>query len=400
MNIAYFECFSGISGDMIIGALIDLGLDPAFLTDELAKLNLTGYRLSSKRVKRCGISGTKFDVTLDAAAPGENAHHRKLNDIAAIINQSNLNENAKKQSLSIFQQLARAEAKAHGVKPGDVHFHEVGAVDSIVDVVGSVIGLQKLGFDKILFSPIAAGSGYVECAHGRLPVPVPATAELLNGCMLSQTSVKSELATPTGAAIITTLGEQVETTPAFRLSGIGYGAGNRDNPELPNLLRILSGVKDEPANGAGVNADEMWVVEANIDDMPGELLGNVIDKLMDAGAVDAYLTPIQMKKSRPAVLAAAIAADNRLPEVEAVFFDQTTTFGVRKYKVCRKKLDRETVEVETSYGNARVKIGKLGGKVKSVVPEYEDCKKLAKQNGAPLKDVYNSVVAASTGIAK
>ncbi|MGR3320023.1 MAG: nickel pincer cofactor biosynthesis protein LarC, partial [Candidatus Anammoxibacter sp.] len=347
MKIAFFECFSGISGDMILGALTDLGLDLNFLIHELNKLDLSGYKLSSSKVNRCGISGTKFDVTCNSAKnnhdSSHSSNHKGLHDICKIINDSSLSDDVKNSSLSVFRRIADAEAKVHGIEPEDVHFHEVGAIDSIIDIVGSVIGFRKLEFDAIFFSPVATGSGCVECEHGTLPVPAPATAELLNGYALFSTNIKRELTTPTGAAILTTLGKQTESFPGFRFTNIGYGAGANDNPGLPNLLRVFIGEKESDIsyNTTGQSTDEVWMVETNIDDMPGEMFGYLIDKLLDAGAVDAYMTAIQMKKSRPSVLVSAIVPEKSLPDIESIFFDESTTFGIRKYKVQRSKLIRE-----------------------------------------------------------
>ena len=393
MNIAYFECFSGISGDMILGSLLDLGLDLDFLTDELNKINLSGYHLSSKEVKRCGIRGTKFDVIVDAEN-NKNIKHRNLHDICGIINGSSLDEHIKKTSVSIFQRLAKAEANVHGVGEEEVHFHEVGSIDSIVDIVGTVIGFHKLGFKSILFSQIVTGTGYINCEHGALPIPAPATAELLRGYTLSGTDIKKELTTPTGASIITTTGKQTDTFPEFRIKNIGYGAGANDNPLLPNLLRVFVGETELSIDHSETNylKDEVWIVETNIDDMTGEFFGHIIDKLLNAGAVDAYMTSIQMKKARPSVLISAIVSEKRLADVESVFFDHTTTFGVRKYKVFRDKLNREVVNINTIYGNVKVKIGTSNKNIKNIAPEYDDCKRIADLKGLPLKRVYNEVI--------
>lgn len=398
MNIAYFECFSGISGDMILGSLLDLGLDLDFLIHELNKIDLSAYHLSSKEVRRCGISGTKFDVTVDAKN-NKNINHRNLSDICRIIDGSSLSKHIKKSSVSIFQRLARAEANVHGIGEEEVHFHEVGSIDSIVDIVGAVIGFHKLGFESILFSQIATGTGYVKCEHGTLPIPAPATAELLRGYTLSSTDIKKELTTPTGAAIITTLGKQTDTFPEFQMKNIGYGAGTNDNPLLPNLLRVFVGETelDIDHNETYKLKDEVWMVETNIDDMTGEFFGHIIDKLLDAGALDAYMTAIQMKKARPSMLVSAIVPEKRLTDVESVFFDHTTTFGIRKYKVYRNKLTREIVDIKTIFGNVKVKIGRFNKNIKNIAPEYDDCKRIADLKGLPLKRVYNEVIKSALG---
>ncbi len=393
MNIAFFECFSGVSGDMIIGSLVDAGLDLDYISSELKKLELPDFHLFPKKTNRCGICGTKLEITFKANQSYQH-HHRNFDDICNIIKKSALKEQIQERCVAVFERLAHAEAKVHNADIKDVHFHEVGAVDSIIDIVGAVIGFDKLGFDKIFFSPIATGSGYVDCEHGRLPVPAPATAELLKGYVLSATNIESELTTPTGAAILTTLGEQLKCAPDFKLTNVGYGAGTRDNPELPNLLRILIGEAKSVVIESEDSADKdvMWLVETNIDDMSGEVFGYVLDKLFDAGAADAYMTPVQMKKSRPAVLISALVPENRVSNIESVLFEQSTTFGIRKHKVLRNKLIRETVMIETLYGNISVKIGRFEGVIKSVTPEFEDCRKIADEKGVALKLVYNAAI--------
>ena len=393
MKTAFFECFSGVSGDMILGALVDLGIEINDLIYELEKLNLTGYTLVAGKVYRCGISGTKIDVRIDTKSK-QNSTHRNLEDISNIIKKSCLNDDIKSESISIFHRLAKAEAKVHNSEINEVHFHEVGAIDSIIDIVGSVIGLKKLEFDTILFSPIATGSGYTRCEHGTLPVPAPATAELLVGVNMFTTDIKRELTTPTGAAILTTLGKQVDYLPDFYVTKIGYGAGSYDNPGLPNLLRVFVGNAKAKTTSDEVNRsrNEVWVVETNIDDMHGELFGYIIEKLFEAGAVDAYMTPIQMKKNRPSMLISAITYEDKLPAIESVFFNQSTTLGVRRHKVFRKILDRKTVNIETIVGNIRIKIGSFNGKIKNIAPEYEDCKRIADEKGVSLKFVYNETM--------
>jgi uncharacterized protein (TIGR00299 family) protein len=262
----------------------------------------------------------------------------------------------------------------------------VGAIDAIVDIVGAVIAIKYLGIEKIYFSPIPTGYGYTTCEHGTFPVPAPATAELLKRQLLKSVDIAKELTTPTGAAIITTLGEGLRTTPEMRILQIGYGAGNNDNPTVPNLLRVLIG-----ETIPNIAPDEMWIVETNIDNMSGEILGYVMEKLFEAGAVDAYFTPIQMKKGRPGVIISAIVAESNLSSVELVLLNQTTTFGIRKYKVVRTILTREFKEVDTRFGKIKVKIGKYNGDIKSFSPEYEDCKRIAEERGIPLKQVYSII---------
>ena len=392
MKIVYFDCFSGISGDMILGAFVDAGLDINFLQEQLAQLHLHGYEISAEKIKRAGISGTKVHVIITHKATHSHATHHhhsthlNLSGIKTIIENSNLHQDIKRDSIRIFQRLAEVEAKVHNTSPEKVHFHEVGAIDSIVDIVGAVIAIKHLGIEKIYFSPIPTGYGYTTCEHGTFPVPAPATAELLKRQLLKSVDIAKELTTPTGAAIITTLGEGLRTTPEMRILQIGYGAGNNDNPTVPNLLRVLIG-----ETIPNIAPDEMWIVETNIDNMSGEILGYVMEKLFEAGAVDAYFTPIQMKKGRPGIIISAIVAESNLSSVELVLLNQTTTFGIRKYKVVRTILTREFKEVDSQFGKIKVKIGKYNGDIKSFSPEYEDCKRIAEERGIPLKQVYSII---------
>ena len=392
MKIVYFDCFSGISGDMILGAFVDAGLDITFLQEQLAQLHLHGYEISAEKVKRAGISGTKVHVIIshkDTHSHATHHHHNShlnLSGIKTIIEKSNLHPDIKSDSIKIFQRLAEVEAKVHNTSPEKVHFHEVGAIDAIVDIVGSVIAIKQLGIEKIYFSPIPTGCGYTKCEHGTFPVPAPATAELLKNHLLKSVDIEKELTTPTGAAIITTLGEGLRTTPEMRIHQIGYGAGSNDIPTVPNLLRVLIGEAIP-----NIASDEMWIVETNIDNMSGEVLGYVMEKLFEAGAADAYFTPIQMKKGRPGVIISSIVSESSLSAVEMVFLNQTTTFGIRKYKVVRTILTREFKEVDSQFGRIKVKIGKYNGEIKSFSPEYEDCKRIAEERGIPLKQVYSII---------
>lgn len=379
---------------MTLGAFVDAGLDINLLSDQLAQLHLHGYEISAEKVKRAGISGTKVHVTI---SPKDNhthgfhhGHHHnshlKLSDIQAVIEKSTLRSDIKDDSIKIFQRLAMVEAKVHNTSIEKVHFHEVGAIDSIIDIVGSVIAIKHLGIEKIYFSPVPTGCGYTTCEHGTFPVPAPATAELLKNQLLKSVNVEKELTTPTGAAIITTLGEGLCTNPEMKILQIGYGAGSADNSNIPNLLRIFIG---ETTLGTG--SDEMWIVETNIDNMSGEILGYVMDKLFQAGAVDVYFTPIQMKKGRPGTIISIIVSELNLPSVESVLFNQTTTFGIRKYKVIRKVLTREFKELDSPLGKIKIKIGTFDGDIKNISPEYEDCKRVAEEKGIPLKQVYSII---------
>ncbi len=388
VKIAYFDCFSGISGDMILGALVDAGLNVTFLKDQLAKLPVYGYKIYAEKVKRSGISGTKVHVTTSSNDKHAHHHNSHLNfiEIKTLIEKSNLGNDIKNDSIKIFHSLAVAEAKVHNTSIEEIHFHEVGAVDSIVDIVGSVIAIKYLGVEKLYFSPIPLGRGFVKCEHGTFPVPVPATVELLRNHLVRSSDTENELTTPTGAAIITTMGEGLRTNPEMRILHIGYGAGNNDNKTIPNLLRIFIGELSQDGE-----SDEMWIVETNIDNMSGEILGYVMDKLFEAGAVDSYFTPIQMKKGRPGIIISALVSDLNLSSVELALFNQTTTFGIRKHKVARKVLIREFKEVDTQLGKVKLKIGRFNGNIKSYSPEYEDCRKIAAEKGIPLKEVYNII---------
>lgn len=394
MKIAYFDCFSGASGDMILGSLIDAGFNREKLTEELKKLGISNYELDSKKVLRSEITGTKFDVLIkEDKIDIEYNRKRTLKNISGIINKSTLGEGVKRDSIKIFENLAKAEAKVHNTSPEEVHFHEVGAVDSIIDIVGAVIAIHDLKIEKIYFSPIRTGTGFVKCNHGQFPIPAPATAELLKGHHVIGTNIQRELTTPTGAAILTTLGINVEICPEISLLQTGYGAGSYEIPQIPNLLRVMIGeiitVSEQ---------DEVWMVETNIDDMSGEHFGYLLEKILDAGALDGYITPVQMKKSRPGTLISIIVDDVHLSKVERIIFDQSTTFGIRKYKVNRKKLYRKFVDVKTEYGMIKVKIGTLNGCIKNITPEHENCRKIADKKGLPLKLIYNAAMNAAQSI--
>jgi uncharacterized protein (TIGR00299 family) protein len=379
MRQAYFDCQSGVSGDMIVGALLDAGLDIETLRGQLALLGLADCRVEASRVKRHGITGTKFSVVTR-----EHGHeHRRLADILGIVRGSDLSERVKHDAERVFRRLARAEASVHGTDVSEVHFHEIGAVDSIVDVVGAAIGMERLGIERIAVSVLPTGSGFIECEHGTLPAPAPAVAELLKGFPVTAGEVEAELTTPTGAALLTTLGEHFGKIPSMTVESVGYGAGSRDFEEIPNLLRVIIG-----QTPAGTESDRMWVLETNIDDMPAELYETVFEKLLSAGVMDVFTTPIQMKKGRPAVKLSVLTALELRQKAEEIIFRETTTFGIRAYEVERRKLARESVTVRTEFGEVSVKLGRLGGDLVTVSPEYEDCRKLASRHGVALKDVY------------
>jgi pyridinium-3,5-bisthiocarboxylic acid mononucleotide nickel chelatase len=379
MKIAYFDCFAGISGDMVLGALVDAGLGLDSLQEELRKLQLEGFHLEAKKVQKSSITGTKVEVIID-----QPQHvHRHLAHIMDIIKGSGLSGKAKKDCEAIFTRLAEAEAKVHGTSVEHVHFHEVGALDSIVDIVGSVIGLHQLEVDKIYSSPLHVGSGFVMAEHGKLPVPAPGTAELIKEVPTYSTEVQGELTTPTGAAIITTLAGQFGVMPLMRIQKIGYGAGTKEFPSLPNLLRLMIGEADE-----SLEEDTISILESNIDDMNPQFFEWLWEKLFAAGALDVYLTPIFMKKSRPATKLTVLCPPDKVNACNRIIFEETTTFGVRILQSMRKKLMREIKEVETRYGRVRIKVGKMGDQITDLTPEYEDCKALAKSLNLSLKEVH------------
>ena len=384
MTTAYFDCFSGISGDMTLGALVDAGVSIDVLRSELARLDLAGYGLKAEKVKRGGIAATKVHVVIDQ----KDQKSRHLSDIIGIIERSSLSPAIKQKSSSIFKRLADAEAKVHATAPEHIHFHEVGAVDAIVDIVGSVVGLELLGITNVQISRINLGSGTVQTAHGLLPVPAPATAELLTGIPAYQSTTQFELTTPTGAAIISTLGSAVGTLPLMKINRVAYGAGDQEFPGQPNVLRLLIG---EAA--AVYEEDASIVIETNIDDMNPQIYDYLIEKLMQQGAQDAYLTPIIMKKGRPAILLSVLADRSKSDIMLDAIFRETTSIGVRIHEVQRRKLAREIREVETIYGKIRVKVSKRGDEVLSATPEYEDCRRIAEEKQVPLKTVMEEAKA-------
>jgi len=390
MRVIYFDCFSGASGDMIVGALLDAGLELKTLREALDRLGLTGFHVEATQVKRCGIAGTRFEVVIDKPQH----EHRRLGDILAILAKSGLSRRVKEGSERIFRRLAEAEGRVHGTDAEQITFHEVGAVDAIVDVVAAAIGFEALGVEQVVVSPLPTGSGFVECAHGRLPVPAPATAALLEGVPVAARSIEAELTTPTGAAVLTALAERFGTRPAMKVTSVGYGAGAKDFEGTPNLLRVIIG-----EGAASAESDRMWVLETNIDDMPAELFETLFEKLFAAGAADVFTSAIQMKKVRPAVKLSVIVSHELRAAAEEIIFRETTTFGIRAYEVERRKLLRESVSVETELGRVNVKLGRLGGELITVSPEYDDCRRLAAEQGVPLKDVYEKARAAARGLA-
>jgi uncharacterized protein (TIGR00299 family) protein len=381
----HFDCFSGISGDMTLAALVDAGVDADAVRDGLASLGLP-IRVEIAKVRKGGFAATQ--VTIDA--PEEHSH-RHLPDVEEILNRGRLTSSQRDLALRIFRRLAEAEATAHGMPLDKVHFHEVGALDSIADIAGSAIALDLLGARRITSRSVPTGSGTVQCAHGRMPIPAPGTAALLKGVPLAASSIKAELTTPTGAAILTTVVQEWTEQPVMTIERIGHGAGQRDFLEQPNLLRVFVGEMTEAANA---ERDRVWMLETNLDDVPAEIIGYCFDRLFSAGALDVFSTPIQMKKNRPGVLLSVLAPESAVSVLEAILFRETETFGIRRYPLERSKLQREAVTVATPWGPIRGKRGWRDGGPSVFTPEYEDCARVAHQHGVALREVYAMVRAA------
>ena len=383
-RIAYLDCFSGVSGDMLLGALLDAGLPETALEGELARLKLQGYRLEVSKVQRAGLGATRVEVVPIGPAPP----HRRLPEILSVIGRSGLPATDRERGSQVFRRLAEAEGQVHRCRPEDVEFHEVGAVDTLVDVIGAVAGLRLLEVGKLYCSPLPAGGGEARGSHGILPVPAPATLELmaLVGAPLTSSVGEPavELVTPTGAAIVTTLARFER--PPMRVTGVGYGAGARELPGRPNVLRLWLG---EPV--AGEERRSMLLVETNIDDMSPELFGYVQERLFEAGAADVWFVPIQMKKNRPATLVSGLCPHDREEAVVGLLLRETSTLGVRISEVSRREAGRDSLEFESSLGPAAVKVKRLEGEEPRIAPEYEACRRLALQHGLPLAEVYRIV---------
>jgi hypothetical protein len=381
MKIAYLDCASGASGDMLLGALVDAGADLATIQRGVDSLGLAGVRLSVRDVKKQGFRAAKLTVEHEP----EHAH-RHLHHITAMIDQAaQITPAAKELAKRVFTRLGAAEAKVHGTTIEKVHFHEVGAVDSIADIVGSAIGWTLLGVERAVASPIPTGRGFIQIAHGRCAIPAPATAELLVGAPLAEVDVEGELTTPTGAALVTTLAARYGQVPAMTVERIGYGAGDRDFPQA-NLLRLLIGqATDEPSA-----APPVWVIETNLDDATGELVGHCADRLREAGALDVYLTPIQMKKGRPGVVLSVLCPASARRTMENIIFAETTTLGVRSWPVERTTLARETHVVETPWGAIEGKLVVLEDGQRRFAPEFESCRRAAREHNVALQIVLDA----------
>lgn len=384
MRAAYLDCFSGISGNMFLGALVDAGLPEAVLRDAIAKIDLKGFSIKIKPVDKWGIRATHLDVDLTSKH-----HHRGLADILKLIRAAELPDAVKEKACMVFERLGKAEAKVHGMPLDKVHFHEVGAVDAIIDIVGTVFGFHYLGVERIYCSPLRVGRGFVKAAHGIMPIPAPATAELLHGIPWYPGDIDKELVTPTGAALVAELCSGFGDRPSgFLAEKTAYGAGTWDLV-IPNVMRLSLGSLSEQKT-----SDEIWQLEANVDDSTPEVIAYAIDKLLAAGAVDAWITPIIMKKGRPAFLLSALCTEANKAAVEDVVFAETSSIGVRWQQVRRTVADRSMVAVQTEWGTVGVKVAERDGQVTNVAPEFGDCRHLAEQSGAPLKKIYQAALQA------
>lgn len=420
VKVLYIDCFSGISGDMMVGALIDAGASPEHIKRELKKLNVSGYELQWRKVMKEGINAVKFDVNLtEAAVDHEHSHdhshehshkhhhdhhdhghshhhHSRYADIIKLIDHSDLDKNIKERSKQIFAPIAKSEAKIHDMSIDDVHFHEVGAVDSIVDIVATAIALEELEIAKVVTSHVPVGSGTIRCAHGIYPVPAPATLDMLKNVPLVHSDLPYELTTPTGAAIVVSQTDEYGTLPAMKVTSIGYGAGNRNISGRPNVLRVMVG-ESLQGNEQPVEKSEMiTVLECQLDDMTGEALGFVMDKLLEDGALDVYYSPVFMKKNRPGTLITVLSSTDCEAKLTNVLFRETTTLGVRKSSWTRSILDRDIVHANTPYGKIKVKQAIQNGKVIREIPEYEEVKNAALKHDVPFYDVYQAALRGET----
>ncbi len=382
MRALHFDCFSGISGDMTLAALLDAGADADRVRASLASLGLP-ITLEIEKTRKGGFAAT----TIRVVAPEEH-EHRHLDDIDKILRRGSLSPAQVELALRIFHNLAVAEAEVHGMPLERVHFHEVGALDSIADIAGVAIALDVLGIQRVTSRSVPLGTGTVKCAHGTMPIPAPATANLLRGVPLAATTLKGELTTPTGAAILKTVVQEWVEQPVMRIESIGVGAGTRDYLEQPNVLRVFLGESEEAANSA--ERDQVWMVETNLDDVPGEVIGYCFELLFAAGALDVFTTAISMKKNRPGVRLSVLAVRDAIANLETILFRETGTLGVRRHAVERSKLRREAVTIETPWGPVQAKRGWREG-VETLMGEYEDCARIARQHNVPLREVYAAI---------
>jgi uncharacterized protein (TIGR00299 family) protein len=394
MKIAYFDCFAGAGGDMIVAAMLDAGLDAEFLKAQLATLGLKNLDIKITETKRAGLRALGFLPVVQ-----KEHKHRNLKDITKIITQSKISEQAKKTAIAVFERIAQAEGAVHGKNPNDVHFHEVGALDSIVDIVSASIGFEALGIDKVYCSALSVGGGTIKCADHLMPVPTPATTELLTrgfaprreGVPIVGGPGQLELLTPTAAAILTTVVDRFCPLPAMKIEAIGYGAGSLESEEFPNVLRLILG---QTAGEMEATADSVCLLETNIDDISGEIVGSVTEKLFKQGALDVFTTPIYMKHGRPAEQISVICKIEDIQQLEQILFEEGLTFGVRRQILQRSKLAREFVAVQTEFGEIRIKTGTLGGKIVNAKPEFSDCISAAEKHNVAVKAVLDAAMAA------
>jgi hypothetical protein len=391
MKQAYLDCSAGISGDMFLASLIDVGAPVDRLLGELKKLPLGFYEFKRTRALRGGLVGTRVEIHVPREQP-----HRHLADIRGLIENASLPEKSAGQALKTFNHLAEVEGKLHNVSPGQVHFHEVGAVDAVLDIVGTCVALELLDISELICSPLNVGNGHVNAAHGSLPVPAPATAELLKDIPVYSSGAQGELVTPTGAALVANLASGFGPLPSMKIAKIGYGAGEKDFSDHPNIARLFMGEAMEAATGKpGLPGDEIVsVIEANVDDMSPQIYGYVLDRALAAGALDVTCSSAQMKKNRPGLTITIICEPGKSEDLSQLLFEQTTTIGVRIYEARRKVLEREQVPVETPYGRVQVKVARRAGTVVNAAPEFEDCQRLALEKSVPLKQVIAAAEAA------
>ncbi|HXN21897.1 MAG TPA: nickel pincer cofactor biosynthesis protein LarC [Candidatus Dormibacteraeota bacterium] len=386
MKLIYFDCFSGISGDMVLGALVDAGCELAAIEAELKSLPISGWKMSAAKVPKKAITATHVHVEIS-----ETHHHRNLNTILEIIRKAGLAPRVASRASNIFKRLGESEALMHQVPLDKVHFHEVGAVDAMVDIVGACIGFELLAIEHFVCSPLNVGSGSVQTAHGLLPVPAPATAELLRGAPTYSSGVQRELVTPTGAAIVSTLVREFGPQPHMKVAAIGYGAGNADVAEHPNVLRIFLGESAEKQDAARWD-EEVSIIEANLDDMNPQIYGYFVERALGAGALDVYTAAIQMKKNRPGCLLSILCRPADVDRLMDLLFAETTTIGARTYTARRRALPREQTSVETPFGTVRIKLSRMNGHILTASPEYEDCQRIASEQNIPLKRVLSEAL--------
>jgi len=389
MRTLYFDCFAGASGNMILGALLDLGIDRGELERRLSGLRIEGFKLKAETVDRSGISSCHVDVIVP-----EVDSHRHLHHIEKIIHEAELSDGVKERAIKIFTLLAEAEARVHGTDVAKVHFHEVGALDAIIDIVGACIGFEMLGIEQFAASKLHVGSGFVSMAHGKFPVPPPAVAELLKGKPIYSTEIEGELITPTGAAIIAAVCESFGTIPEMSVEATGYGAGTREYNDFPNVLRLMVGEAAELGTKPSIDHDELVLLETNIDDSTPQAIGFVMERAFELGALDCWLTPVQMKKNRPGVVVSVLASPGAKDALLEMLFSETTTIGIRTSPVARVSLDRRFETVKTQFGECRIKLAMKGGRVVKAMPEYEDVRRLALENRLPFRIVWESAAEA------